>query len=95
VYLLANPPLGQSVQRHRDELKLMTAPEVSSSVERYLGRDRPTSVSKAALEVLRITAYRQPITQPASSSSAAPPRTAPSTRRCNVAWWSTISTTCW
>jgi len=63
VYLLANPPLGQSVQRHRDELKLVTAPEVSSSVERYLGRDRPTSLSKAALEVLSIIAYRQPITR--------------------------------
>jgi hypothetical protein len=30
-YLLANPPLGLAVQRHRDELRLVTAPEVSRS----------------------------------------------------------------
>jgi len=62
-FLLANPPLGQVVQRHRDELKLVTAPEVAASVERYLGRDRPVALSKAALEVLSVVAYRQPITR--------------------------------
>ena len=62
-FLLANPPLGQAVQRHRDELKLVTTPDVSRSVERYLGRDRPVALSKAALEVLSIVAYRQPITR--------------------------------
>jgi segregation and condensation protein B len=51
------------VQRDRDQLKLVTAPEVSSSVERYLGRDRAAALSKAALEVLSIIAYRQPITR--------------------------------
>jgi segregation and condensation protein B len=60
-FLLASPPLGQVVQRHRDALKLVTAPEVAGSVERYLGRDRPLALSKAALEVLSIVAYRQPI----------------------------------
>ena len=62
-YLLREPPLGQAVQRHRDELKLVTAPEVASSVARYLGRDRPATLSKAALEVLSVIAYRQPITR--------------------------------
>jgi segregation and condensation protein B len=60
-FLLANPSLGLAVQRLGDTLLLVTAPEVAKSVERYLGRDRPASLSKVALEVLAIIAYRQPI----------------------------------
>src|SRR5712692_8437411 len=37
-FLLANPPLGLSVQRLGDELSLVTAPEVCSSVERHLNK---------------------------------------------------------
>jgi segregation and condensation protein B len=62
-YLLANPPLGLLVQRQRDELFLVSAPEVSASVERDLGNPRPVPLSKAALEVLAIVAYRQPVTR--------------------------------
>jgi segregation and condensation protein B len=60
-FLGANPPLGLAVQRHGDELQLVTAPEVSSSVERHLNHPRPVPLSNAALEVLAIVAYRQPI----------------------------------
>jgi segregation and condensation protein B len=60
-YLLANPPLGLAVQRHGDELRLVTAPEVSRSVERHVNKPKPVGLSKAALEVLAIVAYRQPI----------------------------------
>jgi segregation and condensation protein B len=60
-YLLQNPPLGLSVQRHADELQLVTAPEVSKSIERHLGNQRPVPLSRAALEVLAIVAYRQPV----------------------------------
>ena len=60
-FLLANPPLGLAVQRHGDELRLVTAPEVSRSVERHLNKPREVALSKAALEVLAIIAYRQPI----------------------------------
>ena len=60
-FLLANPPLGLAVQRQGDELRLVTAPEVSSSVERHLHKPRPVGLSRAALEVLAIIAYRQPI----------------------------------
>ena len=49
------------MQRHGDELRLVTAPEVSSSVERHLNQPRPVALSRAALEVLAIVAYRQPI----------------------------------
>jgi len=51
------------VQRHGDELRLVTAPEVSSAVERHLNKPREVTLSSAALEVLAIIAYRQPITR--------------------------------
>jgi segregation and condensation protein B len=60
-FLLLNPPLGLAVQRHGDELRLVTAPEVSGSVERHVNKAREVALSKAALEVLAIIAYRQPI----------------------------------
>ena len=60
-YLLEHPPLGLAVQRHGDELCLVTAPEVSPSVQRHLGTPRPTPLSRAASEVLAIIGYRQPI----------------------------------
>ncbi len=49
------------MQRHGEELLLVTAPEVSKSIERHLGNERPVPLSRAALEVLAIVAYRQPI----------------------------------
>jgi segregation and condensation protein B len=60
-FLLEHPPLGLAVQRHGDELLLVTAQEVSASVDRHLGNARPVSLSRAATEVLAIVAYRQPI----------------------------------
>ena len=60
-FLLGNPPLGLAVQRHGDELRLVTAPEVAASVERHLNHPREVALSRAALEVLAIVAYRQPI----------------------------------
>jgi segregation and condensation protein B len=49
------------VQRQGDDLRLVTAPEVTSSVERHLNSPRPVALSNAALEVLAVVAYRQPI----------------------------------
>ena len=60
-YLLEHPPLGLAVQRRGDELRLVTAPEVSRLVERHVNKPREVTLSKAALEVLGIVAYRQPI----------------------------------
>jgi segregation and condensation protein B len=60
-FLGQNPPLGVALQRYGDELRLVTAPEVCSSVGRLLNVERPVALSKAALEVLAIVAYRQPI----------------------------------
>ena len=50
---------GRSCQSY--QLRLVTAPEVTASVERHLNVERPVALSKAALEVLAIIAYRQPI----------------------------------
>jgi segregation and condensation protein B len=60
-FLLTDPPLGLAVQRHSEEFCLVTAPEVTPSIERHLGNPRPVALSRAALEVLAIVAYRQPI----------------------------------
>lgn len=49
--------IGQNVQ-------LTSAPEASDVVERFLGLEVTTRLSPAALEVLAITAYMQPITRP-------------------------------
>jgi segregation and condensation protein B len=49
--------IGQSVQ-------LTSAPEASSAIERFLGLEVTTRLSQAALEVLAIIAYMQPITRP-------------------------------
>ncbi len=49
--------IGQSVQ-------LTTAPEASDVIEGFLGMEVTTRLSQAALEVLAIAAYLQPITRP-------------------------------
>ena len=54
---------GIRVQRVEKGGRLSTAPESSSYVERFLGLERPNRLSKAALEVLAIIAYRQPVTK--------------------------------
>ena len=49
--------IGQSVQ-------MTSAPEASEVVERFLGLEVTARLSPAALEVLAIIAYMQPITRP-------------------------------
>jgi chromosome segregation and condensation protein ScpB len=55
-FLPQHPPLGLAVQRHGDELRLVTAAEVSASVQRHLDHPREVGLSGAALEVLAIVA---------------------------------------
>ena len=55
---------GLRLQRASNRVQLITAPETASSVERFLGLERRTRLSRAALETLAIIAYRQPITRP-------------------------------
>ena len=54
---------GVRVQRHGDNIQLVSAPEAAAVVERFLGVQPQTKLSAAALEALAIIAYRQPITR--------------------------------
>lgn len=56
---------GIRVQRLRDKVQLVTAPEVAPLIEKFLGVNTSGHLSAAALETLAIIAYRQPITRPA------------------------------
>lgn len=55
---------GIRMQKHRGELRLMSAPETAELVERFLDLEATTRLSAAALECLAIVAYQQPITRP-------------------------------
>lgn len=54
---------GIRVQREGDNIQLVSAPEASAVIERFLGIQPQPKLSPAALEALAIVAYRQPITR--------------------------------
>ena len=54
---------GLMLQRHQDELQLVTRPEVAWAVQRALNPEKPGRLSRAATETLAIVAYRQPLTR--------------------------------
>ena len=54
---------GIRLQLHDGSAQLVTAPENSEFVQRYLGAAKPAALSRAALETLAIVAYRQPVTR--------------------------------
>ncbi|MEA3338902.1 MAG: SMC-Scp complex subunit ScpB [Chloroflexota bacterium] len=55
---------GLRLQRIGNHLQLTTAPEAAPYIERFMGLEARTTLSRAALEALGIVAYRQPITRP-------------------------------
>ncbi len=55
---------GLRLQRHGGRVQLTTAPETAELVERFLGLEATTRLSRAALETLAIIAYQQPVTRP-------------------------------
>ena len=54
---------GTRLQRTRDTVQLVTAPESGPFVERFLGMESRQRLSGAALESLAIIAYKQPLTR--------------------------------
>jgi len=50
---------------HSGRVELTTKPEMSVIIEKFLGLDTTSKLSRAGLETLAIIAYRQPITRPA------------------------------
>jgi segregation and condensation protein B len=55
---------GLRIQRHQGRVQLTTAPETAPWVERFLGLEATSKLSRAALESLAIIAYQQPVTRP-------------------------------
>jgi segregation and condensation protein B len=57
-------PRGLRLQRHAGHVQLTTAPQLAAAIERFLGLEATTHLSRAALETLAIIAYKQPVTHP-------------------------------
>ena len=56
---------GLALMRLPDNsVQLTTSPENSDTIERFLGLEAVSRLSQAALEVLAIVAYMQPVTRP-------------------------------
>jgi segregation and condensation protein B len=55
---------GIHLQESNKGFQLVTSPDLASDIERFLGLEEITHLSRAALEVLAIIAYQQPITRP-------------------------------
>ena len=55
---------GLRLQRHAGRVQLTTAPELAELIERFLGLEATSRLSRAALETLAIVAYQQPVTRP-------------------------------
>ncbi len=54
---------GIRLQRKRQRVQMVTAPQAAEPVRRFLGLEFTSRLSPAALETLAIVAYRQPITR--------------------------------
>jgi segregation and condensation protein B len=55
---------GIRLQWHAGKVQITSAPEKAELIERFLGLEAPSHLSRAALESLAIIAYRQPVTRP-------------------------------
>ena len=55
---------GLRLQRNAGRFQLTTTPQLAELIERFLGLEATTHLSRAALETLAIIAYQQPVTRP-------------------------------
>jgi segregation and condensation protein B len=55
---------GMSLQFHGGRYQLTTAPEHAEDIEKFLGIEATSRLSRASIETMAIIAYRQPITRP-------------------------------
>jgi len=55
---------GLRLQRHAGRVQLTTSPQLAELIERFLGLEATSHLSRAALETLAIIAYQQPVTRP-------------------------------
>ena len=63
-YLESQAGHGIIIQRHHGRVQLVSAPEAAALIERFLGLEASTRLSRAALEALAIIAYEEPATRP-------------------------------
>jgi segregation and condensation protein B len=63
-YTAQSSQRGLRVQRHRGRVQLTSAPQAAPMIERFLGLEVSSHLSRAALETLAIVMYRQPVTRP-------------------------------
>ena len=55
---------GLRLMRVKTRVQLTTAPDLSKTIENFLGLEATSTLTQAALEALAIVAYKQPITRP-------------------------------
>ncbi|MBM3125841.1 MAG: SMC-Scp complex subunit ScpB [Chloroflexi bacterium] len=55
---------GLRLQRHGGRVQLSTAPGLAGLIEKFLGLEAVTHLSRVAMETLAIIAYQQPCTRP-------------------------------
>jgi segregation and condensation protein B len=55
---------GLRLQRHQGRVQLTSAPQAAAVIERFLGLESTSRLTRAALEALAIIAYQQPVTRP-------------------------------
>lgn len=55
---------GLRLQRDLGRIQLTTAPQLAGIIERFLGLEATSHLSRAALETLAMIAYQQPVTRP-------------------------------
>jgi segregation and condensation protein B len=55
---------GLRLMRIKSRVQMITAPEISKTIESFLELDSTSTLSQAALETLAIIAYKQPVTRP-------------------------------
>lgn len=59
-----NQPRGLRLQKHHGRVQLTTSPEAAPVIERFLGLEASSRLSRAGLETLAIVAYKEPVTRP-------------------------------
>ena len=57
-----SPPHGLALLESGDHMELVSAPDCGPLFERFMNRAAPEPLSQAAMELLSIVAYEQPIT---------------------------------
>jgi segregation and condensation protein B len=64
LYHQSIPLRGLRLQRYRGRVQITTTPAAAPAVERFIGLEATSRLSRAALETLAIILYRQPVTRP-------------------------------